>query len=256
MVSNKMKVSILSTVHNVAGQRGIVYEFFLNRLCGLRSRYDIDVLVVGSEGSISRKATEARGFRYMEYANHPVSDKWAAGLNEMRKDDPDYVMTLDSDDLLSDALFDIYWRLMQEGEHDSIGVNDSYFLSLNKPPTDDYRCGYWRGYPNGKMLGCSRVHSKKILHAANWNLWVRGRNFLLNAGTEQILRRLPISIRKKNINVKEEGVLHIDIKSEGNITSFNKLKKRMVPVDVFMLLKRHLPESECALILQHYGRGQ
>ena len=56
-----MKLVILSTVHDVGGSRGVVYKFFLDRLISFREKYNVEMLVVGSEGPVSRTPTEASG---------------------------------------------------------------------------------------------------------------------------------------------------------------------------------------------------
>ena len=42
--------------------------------------YDVDLLAVGSEGSVSRYPAEDAGWPYADRANQPLSDKWNAGV--------------------------------------------------------------------------------------------------------------------------------------------------------------------------------
>ena len=249
-----MKLVILSTVHDVGGSRGVVYKFFLDRLISFREKHNVEMLVVGSEGPVSRNSTEASGVLYLEYPNKPVSNKWAAGLKVVKEMNPDYVLVLDSDDLLCDRLLGLYWGAMKTGKYDNIGVTDSYFMALNNL---DYnmRCGYWGGYTgkNGKMLGCSKIYSRRVLEKANWDIWGPGRDRLLTAGSDLIMRGLGAPVHKKKFCVQEESVLHIDIKTEKNITSMNKLRRKMVPVDARALLTDHLSPAECEAILDCFN---
>ena len=61
----------------------------------------ISVIAVGSEGNQSKSMAERHGFDYIEYPNNPLGKKWNAVWQEAIKKDPDVIVSIGSDTLIS-----------------------------------------------------------------------------------------------------------------------------------------------------------
>ena len=96
-----------------------------------------------------------------------------------------------------------------------LGLQDLYFYDLKSR-----RALYWGGYRDrkrkGKTVGAGRCISKRILEKHNWQLWREGQNRYLDSNM------LVKPINEKVINLQDEKVLAVDIKSGVNITDFKK----------------------------------
>jgi len=246
-----MKLFILSAVHNVTSYRKEIYEFFLERMRHLSREFNIDMLVVGSEGEASRRMTEGAGFLYLEHENNPVSDKWNAGLRELKKYNPTHVMSLDSDDFISDNLLKCYITEIERGFDGIIGIMDSYFITLSPWATDFNKCIYWHGYPSTNILGTCRCVSRRVLDAVGWELWPSGDDSGLGRLSRLKMMDALVSSPVLGFSVKEEGWLHIDIKTKGNISSMSPLMKRSEPADFNELIRNHLTLSEVIDIISY-----
>lgn len=240
------KLIILSTVHGVSGHRRGVYELFLRRMRHVREKYDIPMLVVGSEGEVSEGITREYGAEYLEYENKPVSNKWNAGMSYLRQYEPQYVMSLDSDDFLSDSLWEVHLQAIGEKRYSFIGVGDSYFVSFHLKRAHFDKCFYWGGYKGGTIImGCSRIIRKDVLDRVNWQPWPEGKNYSLNNHMHRKLSQYSVpGTEKKVVSVGRGGHLHIDVKTNGNISSVAPLWKQAPLLDFNDLMRKHLPPDE------------
>lgn len=246
------KLIVLSTVHNVSGHRKPVYEMFLIRMKHLREKYGVEMLVVGSEGEVSEDMTREYGSQYLEYQNKPVSNKWNAGMQYLRQQDPDYVMSLDSDDFISDSLMEAYLREINEDKYGFIGVGDSYFVSFHLKRAHFDKCFYWPGYKGGSIImGCSKVIRRDVLDNVEWHPWPDGKNYSLNNHQHQYISKTNKKpVQKKVIKVGAGGHLHIDIKTNGNISSISPLWKQKPLLDFNELMREHLPAEEAEALVR------
>jgi hypothetical protein len=246
-----MNLFILSAVHNITSYRKEIYKFFLERMRHLSREFNIDMLVVGSEGEASRWITEEAGFLYLEHENNPVSDKWNAGLQELEKYNPTHVMSIDSDDFISDSLLKCYITEIESGFDGIIGIMDSYFITLSPWSTDFNKCIYWHGYPSTNILGTCRCVPRRILDAVGWELWTDGENSGLGRASKIKMLNAGASSPVLGFSVKEEGWLHLDIKTKGNISSMSPLMKRSDPADFNELIRDHLTLYEANNIISY-----
>lgn len=89
----------------------------------LRARYDIQPLAVytGDFADLCRKY-DVIG---VEYKNKPLGEKWNAGLTAALRYEWDYLMTVGSDDLISEELMELYgWT------DEAFGINQCYVYDL------------------------------------------------------------------------------------------------------------------------------
>lgn len=245
-MEREMKVMVLSATHNVGGSRGPIHEMFCKRMAHVRDVLGIELLVVGSDGLISRSITEKHGHLYLEHQNKPVSNKMNAGMRLLREHDPDYVITLDSDDFMSDSLFAAYLDAMSVGEHSFVGVTDSYFVSFHLKRAHFDKCFHWDGYKNGTIImGCSKAMRRDVLDSVEWEPWPEGKNYALNNHSHRRLSQYSTGNAKRHrIGVLDGGHMHIDIKTNGNISSVAPLWKGRPLLDFDQLMRDHFPAEE------------
>ena len=248
------KLAVLSAVHGLTTQRGDIYPFFLDRMKYLRAMFGIETLVVGSEGELSRKLTEDAGCYYFEHRNNPVSGKWNAGMAALREHEPTHVMILGSDDFVSDSLIKGCISEINRGHDGLLGITDSYFTTLSDQAAHFNKCIYWRGYPTGKIIGSARCIPKEILDIVDWEPWPIGKNSGLDFRSLDHLRKAGCDLNVKKFNIREEGWLHIDIKTRGNISSMSPLVRESEIVDFDSLLRKHLPPVESDNIIRYKNR--
>lgn len=250
------KIMVLSPTHNITGDRGEIHDMFCKRMAHIRDKFGIEMLVIGSDGEISKNMTEGYGHLYMEFENKPVSNKWNGGMAKMREYEPDYVMTLDSDDFLSDSLFEEYIRLISTGNFNMVGVADSYFVSFHLKRAHFDKCFYWQGYGRGDVImGCSKVVSRDILDAVDWVPWPEGRGGGLNNHFHRkVSGAMTFPYKKAVINIKKDNHFHIDIKTNGNISSISPLWKEKKLLDFDELVHRYLPKEEADFMAEYRER--
>ena len=248
-----MKLMILSATHGVAGQRGPVYEFFLKRMEHIRKKYGIEMLVVGSEGEISRSVTEKYGSHYLEFDNKPVSEKWNAGMLAIKEHDPTHVMIMGSDDFVSDSLMEKFIDILSTDNYNIVGIIDSYYCSYNTGRAYFGMCLYWPGYPKGEIIGYCRTFSREILDAVGWEPWTPGMNAGLDRAANREIKLTGVEQRPYKFSIKEEDCLHIDIKTRANISSLAPLVRRstVLNLDLPAILHKYLPEEEATPIIEY-----
>ena len=241
-----MKLMILSATHQVAGERGPVYEFFLRRMAHIRNKYGIEMLVVGNEGDISKDLTEKYGHLYLEYPNNPVSNKWNAGMLALKEHNPTHVMIMGSDDFVDDALIEKFISLLSTDDYNVVGIIDSYYSSYNTGRAHFGMCLYWPGYPKGEIIGYCRTFSREILDAVDWAPWPLGLNAGLDRAASSKIKHSQVAQRPFKFSIREEGCFHIDIKTRANISSIAPIVRRSTELnlDLPTVLRTYLPEDE------------
>lgn len=202
-------------------RRPEVFRMFAVGVTNLIEKTDtkINVVVSGSEGKISRNLAESYGFLYTEFPNRPISAKHNTALHIAREINPDYVLCLGSDDILSQELFILYEQHMHTGI-DFIGLKDFYFYDIISR-----KASYWGGYTDrkryGETCGAGRMISRRLLNQCGWVLW----NNNINKGLDG---SMSANLRGKNftsaiISLKDNRVFAVGIKSRTNVTSFKKV---------------------------------
>jgi hypothetical protein len=176
---------------------------------------DIKVVIAGSEGNESRKRVEKHCFHYIEHPNMPLSNKANARLSACKQFNPDYVVLVGSDDIISIKAFDFILSKMAKG-YDEIAPMDIYYFD-----TVSQTAAYSHGYQNrrkGEPVAVGRALSKYVLNKCNWNLWPQNIPCSLDRFSKKRINQF-----KRNhfyYRCKDEGIVICDIKSKTNITKF------------------------------------
>lgn len=128
-------------------ERPRVAETCFKGLNRLREEFDITVLAVHSGDEMDCKKYDIIPF---EYKNLPLGEKWNAGLREALKLKWDYLLTIGSDDLLSNELLRGYsWSAEAEG--------------INRCGIIDLATGRKAIFENSYAIGCGRTIRRDVI---------------------------------------------------------------------------------------------
>src|SRR5690348_12187746 len=114
----RKKILIYTCMFN----RPVVSELFLQSIARVKahvsSHFDIDIFAVVS-GVDSEAVCRSYGINHLEHENQPLGKKWNAGMQKLLSENVefDYAMIMGDDDIMSNALLDIYKRPIKEGKH-------------------------------------------------------------------------------------------------------------------------------------------
>jgi len=201
-----------------------VLAYYKNVRESIADRIELSLAAVGSEGPATRELCERNGFAYLEHVNIPVTHKWNAVIGTARPLEPDGVVLVNSDDLVSANLFEIYADRLAEG-CDYFGLRGTHIFDL---PTE--RLGTWPGYEAsymkyriGEPAGCARCFSRRLLEKTGWRLWptVPQKNSSMDFWCTQYLKLF--GFEPEAWTMEELGVSAVQVKTDVNITTFNRL---------------------------------
>jgi len=199
------KFAVAFAIYNRHDLERLVIE----RLLKQSKKFGFEVVVCGSEGTISEEVAE--GCHYVEYMNFPVSDKHNYLLEKVRELDVDGVVMSGSDDIFNDEFFEYIYTLSPE-EENVIGLKECFFYS-----TRLNQAGHWKGYKDGtQSVGAGRFFSKKVLEQLDYRLF--GRH--LDKGLDSSCNRKLVELGIKDI-VKENKEINsyvLDIKHTQSLT--------------------------------------
>ncbi|MEB3884953.1 tetratricopeptide repeat protein [Lyngbya sp. CCY1209] len=211
----------------------------------LSGSIELKLLAVGSEGKQSRQLCESCGFDYVEYQNQPLSDKWEYGINRCRDYNPDAVIIVGSDDLISQSLIEFYDRKLKEGLV-FCGITDAYFFDLQTE-----KMIHWVGYTSqvdavrlGETTGMGRCLSKPLLERLDFSIWRnlnKDRNLdgamtqkLYQVGLELLDEEHSVLAQVGDCTLKvghcgfklaDINAMAVDIKFAENLTNFHRYGK-------------------------------
>jgi hypothetical protein len=201
-------------------QRHDLERIVLNRFKNQAKKFGIEIVVVGSEGVISKQLAD--GCHYIECDNYPLSYKHQSGLDYARTLNVDGVLVFGSDDIASDSYFEFIKKFI--GVDYLVGLKDFYFYS-----TKEKQLYYFEGYESETSLGAGRLYTKEVLDKIGWKLWgTEQRNKALDALAKHNLGKQ--NIKEELFNQKDLDILVCDVKHTRNITNhsfLNTLKKVM-----------------------------
>ena len=205
-----MKLALVTCIYNRHDLESIVLENFKRQ----SKKYGFDVIVVGSEGDVSRNL--AKDCIYIEHPNNPVSDKHNAGVAKAKEIGCNGVILMGSDDIVSDNYFDFVKS--KEGSDSVIGLKDLYFYS-----TRDKHLTYFKGYANNaQTVGAGRFFPLSVLEKMNWTLWSSGLNRGLDTDCSNRLASKGIIEEMHAMN--EVDVCLVDVKHSVSISGHSITK--------------------------------
>lgn len=246
----------------------IVLSYYAHLKKELSGKIHLELLAVGSEGDASRKLCEQCGFDYLEYPNQPLSSKWEYGLNQCANYDPDGVIIVGSDDIVSQNLIEFYDRQLKDNLV-FCGLQDAYFFDVN-----NQNLVWWTGYSGkkdparvGETIGMGRCLSRTVLDKLEFSIW-KGLdiNSSLDGAMTRKLEQLGLQLLEYDncvaayvgdkqlkighcgFRMADIGACAIDIKFSDNVTPVERYFERdasvLVPQpDPWEVLQRYFPEQ-------------
>jgi hypothetical protein len=216
-MNTKIKLCLFTVTYKRPELTEYVLNYYKNIKVEIEDLCDLKMICIGSDGEIGKTIAEKHGFEYIEYKNNPVSQKHNFGAQSCKKYNPDGVIYVGSDDIMSIEFFKHYIGLIKNG-FDFCGVTDIYFLTKD-------RLGYWNGYPKnstrfGEPIGPGKLYSKSLMEKLNWRPW----------GDENWDRKLDTLVTKNLSKLTYKGSTvtceklkgyFIDIKTNINISDIN-----------------------------------
>jgi hypothetical protein len=182
-----------------------------------------DVITCGSEGELSKELAESYGFKYVECANNPVSEK----NNYLIQQTKGYkaVIILGSDDFLTDETL-LSYKDLDLDTFDVYGFEYCHFYDVKSK-------GLYLFQSKGQTVGAGRVYTKKLLEAINYDLWSRPQN----KGLDYLALKKAFAFGKEVI-IKGDV---LDVKHELNITS-HEIKEMCETLDILEIEKFNVPK--------------
>jgi len=214
-----MKIVIMTTMYKRHELTNYVFSYYNKLKKELEHAVELIFVVGGSEGDISKEIAERNNFNYIETPNLPLNKKHNNVLLETKKFNPDAVVLIGSDDIISKEVIYEYIKSIQHGV-EYMGFSDLYFY--------DDGLHYFTGYDSSKKditLGAGRFFSKEFLDKIKWDLWgdVPRNRGLDTASYEKIKLYSPITKILRLIDI--DGMI-LDIKSNQNITNIDNIKNK------------------------------
>ena len=272
----KMKLVILTCVWKRPRLTEIVLSYYSRLREEMKDFLDLELVAVGSEGKRSKDICEACGFHYHEHENQPMSEKWQYGLKMTQELDPDAVIIMGSDDLITREILEFYVEKIKQG-HLLVGIKDFYIYESNLR-----KLAYWRGY--GKLndahrmdetIGLGRCLTRPLLDKIDFQIW-GGLNLNRNLDGAMTNRLKEIGIfpvaeedalivdvdgkllHAGHIGYKLEDTkgLAIDIKTKTNVTNFERYVDRDPESVSFIdgrILSEHIYEDTIREIMDLNG---
>jgi tetratricopeptide (TPR) repeat protein len=282
------KIVIYTCVWPISELTRIVLSYYSGLKKELSGKIQLELLAVGSEGDASRKLCEDCGFDYFEYANQTLSAKWEYGINRCADYDPDGVIIVGSDDLISQNLIEFYDNQLKDNMV-FCGLKDRYFFDVSKE-----NLILWTGYnlqddPTrvGETIGMGKCLSRFLLDKLGFSIW-KGLDIhrgLDGAMTQQLFRlgleildyhncvvakfdNQEVRIGHCGFEMAEIGVCAVDIKFAENLTTTERyidgnvsalvvqekpwvVLNKYFPPEIIEQLKRLLPVVKPQLMNTH-----
>lgn len=234
-----MKVTIATMIW----RRPEVFECFAVGVKNLIQSFpeiEFEVVAVGSEGEHSFQLAFNHGFTYHEYPNDNLGKKAQFRLDKVKETDPDYVLFLGSDDILTPSAFAYCIRHMNNRiEH--IAPFDIYYLNRKRLYySEGYRVGHHR---HGEPVAPGRLLSASILNKLNWTLWD---NSVVHRGLDsKAYARIKSAQNSYHYySLKDIGAMLIDIKTSENLSTFNpKFRRNHFTSNISMVLPENLVDK-------------
>lgn len=186
-------------------------------------------IAVGSEGAKSEAVARDYGWEYVEHSNNPLTFKTQAGVYAAREFEPDYVVLINSDDVLS---FNFLEAVTQACPPDgALGLTSLWFwCTLTK------RLAFFSGYHqhqrtrrglyarNNRTLGTGRTFGRELLERVNWKLWAVEKNSGVDRACDTHLYNVLGEQSIQAYSMEELGVWAMDIKTKTNIWPLRRYK--------------------------------
>ena len=148
----------------------------------LRKRFDVDPVCIFSE-DVSRSLCTKYKFESYYHENLPLGRKFNFGITKALESEWDYLMTLGSDNLITDSLLELYKAY--EGK-DAFGINTAYLFDSETGKSGVFKNGYTLGA--GRMLRREVCESKVERYRVRYKQSVSGEFTIGKGGIRDLLK--------------------------------------------------------------------
>lgn len=218
----------------------------LNRICEELPSHEIRCVFIDSPEDETRNrldvSTAEWPFLHYEALNSPLSNKLNYGMYKIKGLNPDAVIFLGSDNILSTSYLKECIGLLKQG-FDFIGSQDLHILD-SRTKELIYFPGY-SGQRAGLTLGAGRCFYKRLLDAVGWMPWPNGLEKYMDNGMSEKLAG--IKYKKAIIQGRKRQTWVLDIKSDTNISPMPTAGRGYIARD-WEKWKRNLSDKEIELI--------
>jgi len=152
-----------------------------------------DIVIVGSREE-NRKLAEKEGCIYVEHPNSPLSLKYQAGIDKVRTLDPDYVLLMGSDDLLSPLYCE---KMISEYKEGLIGTSVWYVARKKDGKYQLLKVSYTH---RKDPIGSGRILSRETLDKLDWKLYRDRRDKGLDGSVASTLMKEGIKVFSVEVN--------------------------------------------------------
>jgi hypothetical protein len=158
---------------------------------------------------------EEYGFQWTYYNNDPLGEKINAGIKRALEFEWDYLMMMNSDDVILPELVDKYYTPKFEQKVAFFGINRVTYVNFGTTDAVDFKYQW-------SVLGIGKCFRRDIVEKLKGELYESWRNKGLDDSTLDILIKAGIG----HEIVKYEGMLAMDFKSEVNIWPWEHFKDK------------------------------
>ena len=195
-------------------KRPEVTKFCFDKLLQLigESKHEIRVLCVISESEYIPVCDEF-GFNWIYADNNPLGDKINKGIRRALEFKWDYLMMMNSDDVIKAKLIDEYYQPFFDKQEKFFGINTVTYVKFGTSEARVVNYGY-------SILGIGKCIRRDVVEQMKGNLYPPNLNRCLD---DNMMDRM-ISVKAFPRTVAYEGQLAMDFKSEVNIWPWEKFE--------------------------------
>jgi hypothetical protein len=219
----KKHICIITCVWKRYELTKIILEYLVFIKKELINDFNIDIIVVGSEGKKYETLCKNLSIYYIEHPNKPLNKKFNAASKFCEKFNPDAVLLTGSDDIITPNTIKNLMNKLDKKTH-VVGVTDLHvYDSVNQII---YK---WLGYTDkiriNIPIGAGRLFDNYTLKKLDWLLWDteieinRG----LDSNNRNKLKKYEISMKGYSQKSLDGFVVDIKGASKENITSLERM---------------------------------
>jgi ABC-type polysaccharide/polyol phosphate transport system ATPase subunit len=275
--TKKLTLVMLTCVWKRPKLTKIIMAYYSKLKEEVKEFLNLEFVAVGSEGEESKNISENGGFHYFEHENQPMSKKWQYGLEMTKQYDPDAVIIMGSDDIITRKILEFYVEKITQ-KYVLIGMKDFYIYEISLK-----KLAHWRGYGElndahrmDETIGLGRCLARSLLDKIEFDIWggLELTRNLDGAMTNRLKEFgiFPVSDKECPIincngevlrighvgyKLNEMNGFAMDIKSKTNVTDFNRYLDRDPESVTFMeggILKEHIYENTIREIMALDGQ--
>jgi len=215
-----LKIKILVCVW----QRPEITRICFEGIKRLQKKFDIDPVIIYSEKSMSSLIAKYKFEKYF-HENLPLGRKFNFGIEMALKSEWDYLMTLGSDNLITDSLIELYKKY--EGK-DAFGIDTAYLYNSETGEAGVFKNGYAIGA--GRMLARRVVETQTEVYRVMYLQSVAGKETIGKGRVRDLSKeqaemyiklgavKLIAKVRDNRKIYDDEANRTLDFKSDFNIT--------------------------------------